>query len=85
MGNSGQTSFDYEVSVSEFKKIAGRQRFGQSSIEECENFFRGKGLVAEYNAESNSIDISLDLNNCKFNARQAKDFSTAQDYHFSNS
>ncbi len=83
LGQSGRRVHEYGIDMDDLKASTGRQRVHPGLIEETVEFFASMGVTAVYEPVTQTFDVTVDLDRCKLNAKQANHLVTAQDYNYS--
>ncbi|WP_143703873.1 MULTISPECIES: hypothetical protein [Luteimonas] len=77
--HSGNTIYHYSVEVDDLKNSTGRQRLPTGFIDECVDFFEKRGASAHYDESSDSLNVRVDMDVVRLNAREAEALTEAQD------
>ncbi len=80
MMHSGDMVFHHTVELADLKANTSRQRVNDELLAEYQEFFAKKGVQAEYEATTDSLEVRLDLDSARLNGRQSRNLAKAQDY-----
>jgi hypothetical protein len=73
----GIPNYQYRLSGMELRAATGRQRLHEAIINDVVSFFRNANAEASYDAQQDSFDIQINLNNCILNSSQSETLSRA--------
>lgn len=74
---SGEMTHYFSLIMTKVLDAAGKQRVTENLMSDVEQFFSGFRIQADYNETARTFDLTVDLNQVRFEPEEARIFSLA--------
>lgn len=80
--NSGDRSFNFTISANEIKRATDRERLRPEMVAQVTEFIEKRyEMPAHYDEDLASFEIKVDLDSCKLNGEQSRNYLIAVNHH----